>query len=92
MIDVNTYLDGKVKSLGFKKEGAAYTAGVLTSGQYSFSTENEEHITVTIGPIDFCLPGGSWKTCKTGETIVIPADVKFDLKADSAASYICAYK
>jgi hypothetical protein len=85
-------MDGKVKSLGFKKDDAVFTAGVLMPGQYTFSTEKEEHITVTLGPIHFFMPDGDWKTYTAGETIIIPANVKFDLKADSAASYICAYK
>ena len=92
IITVNEYFHGRAKSLGFTKEDAEYTAGIIMPGQYTFNTEKEELITVTLGPIDFFLPGGDWQTCLTGETIVIPANVKFDIKADSAGSYICMYK
>lgn len=92
MISVNTYMDGRVKSLGFQKGDDDFTVGVLLAGQYTFGTEKEEHLTVTTGPIQFLLPGGEWKTCEAGETIVIAAGVKFELKADSAAAYICEYK
>ena len=91
MISVSSYMDGKVKSLGFEKGGDNYTVGVLLAGQYTFNTEKEEHITVTTGPIDFRPPGEEWKTCQAGETIVIAAGVAFDLKAGSAAAYLCAY-
>lgn len=92
MINVNTYMDGKVKSLGFSRGASNFTVGVLLAGQYRFNTEKEEHITVVTGPIDFLLPGGEWKTVAAGETIVVAANAAFDLKADSAAAYLCEYK
>lgn len=92
MITVNEYLEGKVKSLGFELEGTRYTAGVLLPGEYSFDTEEEEHITVTVGEFEICPPGANWKTVKIGDTIVIPANSKFDLKVIKPASYICVYK
>lgn len=92
MITVNEYLEGKVKSLGFELEGTRYTAGVLMPGEYSFDTEEEEHITVTVGEFEICPPGANWKTVKIGDTIVIPANSAFDLKVKKPASYICMYK
>ncbi len=92
MITVNEYLEGKVKSLGFELEGTRYTAGVLLPGEYSFDTEEEEHITVTVGEFEICPPGANWKTVKIGDTIVIPANSAFDLKVKKAASYTCMYK
>ncbi len=92
MITVNEYLEGKVKSLGFELEGTRYTAGVLLPGEYSFDTEEEEHITVTVGEFEICPPGANWKTVKIGDTIVIPANSAFDLKVKKPASYICMYK
>jgi len=92
MITVNEYLEGKVKSLGFELEGTRYTAGVLRPGEYSFDTEEEEHITVTVGEFEICPPGANWKTVKIGDTIVIAANSAFDLKVKKPASYICMYK
>ena len=92
MIAVNTYLDGKVKSLGFDRDGVKYTAGVLIPGGYAFNTEQEEHITVTLGPIEFKLPAGDWEERRAGESIVIPPSVTFEVRAKAAASYICEYK
>ena len=92
MISVNTYMDGNVKSLGFKKGEATYTVGVLLEGEYEFGTETEEHITVISGPIQFLLPGEQWKTITDGEKIVIDSGVKFKIKAGSSAAYLCEYR
>ena len=92
MIKVNEYLDGKVKSLGFELNGIPYTAGVLLPGAYSFDTEKEEHLTVTVGEFEVRPPASDWKTAKAGDTVVIPAQTKFDLKVAKPASYVCVYK
>lgn len=92
MITVNEYLEGKVKSLGFELDGTQYTVGVMVPGQYSFDTEKEEHITVTIGEFEIRPPGAGWKTARAGETVVIPAYAKFDLRVEKPASYICMYR
>ena len=91
MITVNEYLEGKVKSLGFELDGTRYTAGVLMPGGYSFDTEEEEHITVTVGEFEVRPPGANWKTVKMGDTVVIPSNSVFDLKVTNPASYICMY-
>lgn len=92
MIKVNEYLEGKVKSLGFELDGTPYTAGVLLQGEYSFNTEKEEHITVTVGEFEIRPPFGDWRAAKVGDTIVIPANSTFHLKVKKPASYICMYK
>ncbi len=92
MIRVNEYRDGEVKSLGFESGGASFTAGVVRPGDYTFPTEKEEHISVTVGTIRFRLPGRDWVEKKAGESIVVPAGVEFGLKVDQTASYICEYR
>ncbi len=92
MIKVNEYLEGKVKSLGFELDGSPYTSGVLAPGQYSFNTEKEEHITVTVGEFEIRSAGGDWQLVKVGDTIVIPSSSSFDLKVKKPASYVCMYK
>ena len=91
MIKVNEYLEGKVKSLGFESEGTRFTAGVFLPGEYTFDTEQEEHVTMTVGRLEIQLPGKSWKTVKVGETVVIPPKSKFNLKVAQPASYVCKY-
>ena len=91
MIKVNTYFDGNVQSLGFERETVAYTAGVVLPGAYTFDTQNEEHLTITVGEIDIQPPGSEWQRLRTGESIIIPANSNFDLKVEQPASYICMY-
>jgi uncharacterized protein YaiE (UPF0345 family) len=92
MIKVNEYFDGKVKSLGFQRESVAFTAGVVLPGEYTFDTESEEHITVTVGELEVRPPGAGWKIVKVGERVVIPPKSNFDLKVKTPISYVCMYK
>jgi hypothetical protein len=92
MIQVNEYLGGKVKSLGFELDGTLYTAGVMLPGTYSFDTEKEEHIKVTVGEFEIRPPGLDWRLAKAEDTIIISANSAFDLKVKKPASYTCMYK
>ena len=92
MIVVNEYENGAVKSLGFESSGAPFTAGVVQPGEYVFPTEKEEHITVTVGAIQFRLPDQDWVELPAGKTMVIPAGVRFGLRVESTASYVCEYR
>lgn len=92
MIKVNEYFEGKIKSLGFELEGIPYTTGVILPGEYAIDTEKEEHITVTLGVFEIRPPGLDWKTVKSGDTVVIPANATFDVKIRETASYICRYR
>ena len=92
MIKVNEYFEGKIKSLAFEYEGAPYTIGVFLPGEYSVPTEKEEHVTVIVGAFDMRLPDEDWKTVKSGDTVVIPSNITFDLKVTEPASYVCTFK
>lgn len=92
MIKVNEYLEGKIKSLGFEVDATQYTTGVMLPGEYSFDTEKEEHITLTVGELQLRHPGEGWKLVKSGETIVVPSNSTFNLVVAKPASYICMYK
>ena len=92
MIRVNEYLEGKVKSLGADSEEGRFTAGVMLPGEYNFKTDQEEHITLTLGNLNIRLPQKEWKRVSKGETVVVPAGVSFDLRVDKTAAYICFYR
>ena len=92
VIKVNEYMEGKVKSLGAEFKGERFTAGVMLSGQYRFNTEQEEHITVTVGELNIRLPRENWKKVSQGEMVIVPPGVGFDLRIDETLSYICFYK
>jgi hypothetical protein len=92
MIKVNEYFDGDVKSLRAESEGQEFTVGIVSPGIYNFSTEKNEHITVTLGQLEVKLPGTDWQKVNLGETIMIPAKMGFQLRADLTSSYLCMYK
>ena len=91
IIKVNEYMEGKVKSLEAELKGDRFTAGVMLPGQYSFNTDHEEHITVTLGELKICLPRGDWEKFSRGETVIVPRGVTFDLRIDEPVSYVCLY-
>ena len=91
MIKVNEYFEGNVKSLGFERGEAAYTAGVVLPGAYTFDTQSEELLTITVGEIEVNPPGAEWRTVAAGETVTIPANSSFDLKVKQPAAYICKF-
>jgi uncharacterized protein YaiE (UPF0345 family) len=84
-------LEGKVKSLGAEYEGQRFTAGVMLPGEYNFGTEQEETITVTVGNLKIKLPNSDWKKVAQGESVVIPAGIRFDFQIEKTCSYICFY-
>lgn len=92
MITVNQYFDGNIKSLGFQLDDDRYTVGVFLPGEYAITTEEEEHVTLTVGEFEIRLPGMGWKKLEDGETVVIPKKTGFEVRVMKSASYICLYK
>lgn len=92
MIKVNEYSGGKVKRLGAEYKGEYFTSGIMLPGEYSFSTEKEENIFVTLGGLEIQVPGRPWKKFSRGETAVVPAKVEFQLRVQETVSYVCFYK
>jgi uncharacterized protein YaiE (UPF0345 family) len=92
VIKVNEYPEGKVKRLGFDREGIPYTAGVLMPGRYSSCMDGEEHLTVTLGSFQIRLSGAGWMEASGGQKVVIPQGVSFDLKVEAPASYLYMYR
>lgn len=78
--------------MGAKAEGQGFSAGIALPGSYTFTTEKNEHITVTLGQLEIKLPDKGWQKVKRGETIVVPARTEFQLKAARTSSYLCLYK
>jgi uncharacterized protein YaiE (UPF0345 family) len=93
MFETNEYFDGKVKSIAFQSETLPATAGVMAQGEYEFGTSQKEYMTVTSGSLTVKLPGSDdWKTFKDGETFIVDANQKFQVKVDVESSYLCLYE
>lgn len=93
MFKVNEYFDGKVKSIAFEGEQLPATVGVMAEGEYEFATSQLETMTVVSGAMTVMLPeSDEWVTFTQGESFVVPANEKFQLKIDGNAAYLCTYE
>jgi len=93
MFAVNEYFDGKVKSIAFNPGEDKATVGVMAEGEYEFSTNCVEHMTLVSGLMSVMLPGASeWRKIAINEMFVVEADVVFKVKIDAESAYLCLYK
>lgn len=93
MFKINEYFDGKVKSIAFNTEEGTATIGVMAPGEYEFGTSTVEYMTVTSGCLNVKLPGSEdWKDFLEGQTFIVPANEKFQLKVNIETSYLCRYE
>ena len=82
MLTHNTYFDGKVRSVGFERNGRRATVGVVDAGEFHFGTEAPERMTVTSGELWAKLPGdAAWRVFPAGTTFEVPGGSGFDVKA-----------
>lgn len=93
MLETNEYFDGNVKSIGFKTSTLAATVGVMEIGEYEFGTSQKETMTVVSGALTAMLPEASnWQTFNKGDSFIIAANEKFQLKVDVPTAYLCTYE
>jgi len=93
MLETNEYFDGKVKSIGFKTATLPATVGVMEIGEYEFGTSQKETMTVVSGALTVMLPNASdWKTFSQGDSFIVDANEKFQLKVDIESAYLCTYE
>ena len=92
MFKVNEYFDGKVKSIAFQTATLPATVGVMAPGEYEFGTSQKETMTVVSGALAVRLPGESdWRTFAQGDSFVVAAERKFQLKVAVDTAYLCTY-
>lgn len=93
MLETNEYFDGNVKSIGFKTATLPATVGVMEMGKYEFGTSQKETMTVVSGALTVMLPNSSdWQTFNQGDSFIVEANEKFQLKVDIATAYLCTYE
>ena len=93
MLETNEYFDGNVKSIGFNTATLPATVGVMEIGEYEFGTSQKETMTVVSGALTVMLPNTSeWKTFNQGDSFIVDANEKFQLKVDIATAYLCTYE
>lgn len=93
MLEVNEYFDGNVKSISLQTETLPATVGVMAPGDYEFGTAQKETITVVSGALDVMLPGSDdFKIFQAGDTFIVEANKKFQLKVAVDTAYLCTYE
>lgn len=93
MLETNEYFEGKVKSIGFQTSTLPATVGVMEMGEYEFDTSKKETVTIVSGALTVKLPGANnWRTYNEGESFIVAANQKFQLKVEIATAYLCTYE
>lgn len=92
MFKTNEYFDGQVKSIAFQTETLPATIGVMAKGEYEFSTNQHEQMTIVSGNLSVKLPNKSdWEIYKQGSQFSIEADKTFKVIVNIESSYLCLY-
>ncbi|QCR36948.1 pyrimidine/purine nucleoside phosphorylase [Nissabacter sp. SGAir0207] len=93
MLKVNEYFAGKVKSIGYESGTIGNASvGVMEVGEYTFTTNLPEEMTVITGALKALIPGSpDWQTFLPGETFYVPGHSEFNLQVADTTSYLCKY-
>jgi uncharacterized protein YaiE (UPF0345 family) len=92
MFETNEYFDGKVKSIAFKTQKKAATVGVMAAGEYVFTTNDKEKMTVVTGELIIQLSGESEKKSYiTGQSFDVAENSEFNVTVPVDTSYLCEY-
>ena len=93
VVTVNEYFEGKVKSLVVNSAEGKKTIGVIQAGEYEFSTDTKEAMTVVSGTMSVYLPEyDEWEDFGSGSSFDVPEKSKFKVKVAEDAAYLCEYK
>ncbi len=92
MLNTNEYFDGKVKSIALQTQTLPATVGVMAPGEYTFTTDCKEIMTVVCGELEVKLPNQSeWRTFIDGQVFEVEANSAFDLRVSIDTAYLCKY-
>ena len=93
MFKVSTYFDGKVQSQGFENSKGEFTSGIMSPGDYEFSTSKKEWMTLVSGAWNVKLPGSdTFVEYAEGSTFIVEANQKFQVEVAENTNYLCRYK
>ncbi|NVK72124.1 MAG: pyrimidine/purine nucleoside phosphorylase [Oceanospirillaceae bacterium] len=92
-LTVNSYFNDQVKSIALNNAEGVSTVGVMAVGEYEFGTSQREYMTVVSGALTVKLPTEEdWKTFNKGETFIVEANQKFQVKVSETTAYLCRYE
>ncbi|AUX19697.1 hypothetical protein SOCEGT47_001490 [Sorangium cellulosum] len=92
MLKHNSYFNGNVQSLGFERHGRRQTMGVIDAGEYHFSTDAPERMTVVAGELAIRLDGSpEWRAYPAGTSFEVPGKSGFDVRVSLPSGYFCEF-
>ncbi len=92
MLNVNEYFDGAVKSISFTNNISAASVGVITLGEYSFTTASAEIMHIISGSAEIKLANAeTWVSFNTGDHFKVAADSSFLIRVKGDTAYLCEY-
>lgn len=92
-LEINEYFEGNVKSIAFNSETLPATVGVMEVGEYTFSTDAIEHMTVVSGCLTVRFENElEWRTFNQGKTFIVAANTSFDVRVKVQTAYLCLYE
>ena len=92
MLTVNEYFEGRVKSIGFEDGDGPATMGVMKAGEYRFSTNTVEVMSVITGQLMVKLPGSTdWEAYPAGTAFTVAKGESFDVRIEQPSAYLCRY-
>ena len=92
MFNTNEYFDGKVKSIAFKTQQKTATIGVMAAGEYVFSTNDKEKMTVITGELIIQLNGESEiHSYTSGQSFNVAENSEFNVSVPVDSAYLCEY-
>ena len=90
----NIYFEGNVTSRTvYESDGERKTLGIMMPGNYTFGTDDAEHMEIIAGHVDVEIKGeeGNIETIKGGGYFEVPANSSFDIKVYEPTDYCCTY-
>ncbi len=92
MFKTNEYFDGKVSSIAFRTETLPATVGVMAPGEYEFSTDDKEKMTVVSGALTIQLSNDEPAvTYFEGDSFDVAANSSFNVSVATDTAYLCIY-
>lgn len=92
MLKHNSYFDSKVQSLGYERNGRRQTVGVILPGEFQFTTDGAERMTVVNGELQARLDAAApWTVYPAGTSFEVPAKTRFHVRAQAASAYWCEF-
>lgn len=93
MLKINQYFGGQVASIAFQGEHYPATVGVMVPGDYEFSTNQLEVMTIISGHLQVKLPNSdTWQRFDAGQQFTVAAGCTFALQVSTDTAYLCSYQ